>query len=159
MTEAGSLAGLTDLDVEVLKRKRVYRKAWSMELASGESVWVDRLDVQRTYLGWIEGVPGRDAVHREIASAVEFVRKSFHGPAPIVIPPLLFDPESDSPILPPLRFAAQLSSWELVGDEGCGSWMNLVWFAEIDEEKSIKAFVAEALQQVEWKKQAEGFEL
>ena len=37
--------------------------------------------------------------------------------------------------------------------------MNLVWFAEIDDEKSITAFVEEALAQVDWKAQAEGFEL
>jgi len=40
MTDTGSLAGLTDLDIEVLKKKRVYREAWPMELLSGERVWV-----------------------------------------------------------------------------------------------------------------------
>jgi len=37
--------------------------------------------------------------------------------------------------------------------------MNLIWFAEIDDEKSIKDFVREALAQVDWKMQAEGYEI
>ena len=157
MTTYRSLVGLPEHEVKILKRRRVYRKPWPIGLGSGEKVWVDRLDVQRTYLGWIDGVPDRDAMEREIVSALAFVRAHFHGPEPVLLPPVLFDPESDAPILPPLRFAAQVSSWDTPGND-CGTWMNLVWFAEIDDEKSIKAFVEEALAQVDWKSQAEGFE-
>lgn len=77
----------------------------------------------------------------------------------MVIPPVLFDPDSDEPILPPLRFAAQISSWERINEQDDGSWMNLIWFAEIDDGKSIKAFVEEALTQVDWKRQAEGYSI
>jgi len=94
-----------------------------------------------------------------IERARAFVRQHFHGPEPVVIPPLLFDPGSDEPILPPLRFVAQISSWDRINEQGDGSWMNLIWFAEIDDEKSIKAFVEEALRQVDWKTQASGFEI
>ena len=154
MSDSISPVGPADADIRLLKKERVYRNAWTIELTSGETVWVDRLDVERSYLGWIDGVPDRDAMDREVAAALAFVRTHFHGPEPVLLPPILFDPESDAPILPPLRFAAQVRSWSGVD----GSWMNLVWFAEIDDEKSIKAFVEEALAQVDWKTQAEGFE-
>ena len=74
-----------------------------------------------------------------------------------MIPPKLYDATSDSPILPPLRFAARIRSWEPVNVEDEGSWMNLVWFAEIDDNKSIKSFVEEALAQVDWQNQAAGY--
>jgi hypothetical protein len=72
---------------------------------------------------------------------------------------VLVDPDSDTPILPPLRFIAQISSHAEIADGDHGSWMNLIWFAEIDDTKSIKAFVEEALIQVDWEKQATGFEV
>jgi hypothetical protein len=33
----------------------------------------------------------------------------------------------------------------------------LVWFADIDDQKSIKDFVESALQNVDWPKEAEGY--
>ena len=44
-----------------------------------------------------------------------------------------------------------------LNDEGEEAWTTLVGLAEIDEEKSIKAYVAEALRQVDWMKQATEF--
>ena len=76
----------------------------------------------------------------------------------MVIPPVLFDPDSDEPILPPLRFVAQINSRERINEQDDGSWMNLICFAEIVDDKSIKKFVEEALAQVDWKTQAEGFD-
>ena len=61
--------------------------------------------------------------------------------------------------MPPLRFVAQIRSGERIDERDSGSWMNLIWFAEIDDEKSLKAFVEEALRQVDWKTQAEGYEI
>ena len=60
---------------------------------------------------------------------------------PIAFRPIIVDAASDSGVLPPLRFVAQISSGEPIADDDHGSWMNLIWFAEIDDEKSIKAFV------------------
>ena len=139
------------------KKRLIHTPAWQTVLRTGETVWVDRLSVTRNYLGLIQGTPSRGAVRSAIEKACELVQREFRGPAPVVIPPLLFDAESDSPILPPLRFAAQIRSWDLVNPEDEGSWMNLVWFAEIDDDKSVKQFVEEALQQVDWLRQAEGY--
>jgi NAD-dependent SIR2 family protein deacetylase len=144
-------------DLRVLKMRKVYSRAWSIRLGSGESVYVDRIDVERNYLGYIDGLPGRGNDLQAIERARAFAKQTFHGPEPVVIPPVLFDPNGDEPILPPLRFVAQISSYESINAQDDGSWMNLIWFAEIDDEKSLKAFVEEALAQVDWKRQATAF--
>lgn len=141
-----------------LKFGKVYSKAWQVKLPSGSMAWVDKLDVSRTYLSMITGIPPKSKIDDEIRSAVDLVKTTFSGPEPVVIPPKLFDPASDEPILPPLRFAAQIVTFESVG-EGDGSWMNLIWFAEIDDEKPLKAFVEEALAQVDWPTQATRYEI
>ena len=38
-----------------------------------------------------------------------------------------------------------------------GSWLNLVWFADVDNNKTITNFVASALENVDWEKEAEDF--
>lgn len=35
--------------------------------------------------------------------------------------------------------------------------MNLIWFAEIDDDKSMRAFLEEALKQVDWKASSSGY--
>ena len=96
-------------------------------------------------------------VQKAIDKARKFVTANFFGPEPVVLAPKLFDEESDNPIMPPLRFAAQIRCWETTDADSDGSWMNLIWFAEIDDNKSIKDFIAEALEQVDWPTQATGY--
>jgi NAD-dependent SIR2 family protein deacetylase len=148
-------------DLEYIKQsKMLYPAAWQITLACGATVWVERLNVERNYLdNHLDGWPFL-AVHVTgvIESAKEFVRKNFYGLEPVVIPPKLYDATSRTPVLPPLLFVARLASHEAVDDKHTCSSMNLIWFAEIDDDKSIKTFVAEALAQVDWKKQATGYE-
>jgi hypothetical protein len=40
-----------------------------------------------------------------------------------------------------------------------GSWLNLVWFAEIDDKKSINDFVESTLKNVDWDNEAESFHI
>lgn len=141
-----------------IKFGKVYSKAWQVKLPSGWVAWVDRLDVSRTYLGMVTGIPPKSKIDDEIKNAVDLVKRSFHGPDPVIIPPKLYDPVSDEPILPPLRFAAKIVTFEAIGS-GDGSWMNLIWFAEIDDEKSLRAFVEEALAQVDWPRHATDYEI
>jgi NAD-dependent SIR2 family protein deacetylase len=147
-------------DLSSIKNGRMLSDAWQITLLGGVEVWVEQLDVYRNYLDFaLGGMPTASHVTTVIESAREFVRKNLYGPEPVVIPPKLYDATSDSPILPPLRFAARIRSWETVNDEDDGSWMNLIWFAEIDDDKSIKAFVEEALAQVDWKTQATAYSI
>ena len=150
---------MPDSDIKSKKMLKVYSKAFQIELPSGHVAWVDRFDVKRMYLGYIEGLPKDEAIQREIANARKFVAENFFGPEPVILPPKIFDDGSENPILPPLRFAAQISSWEATDPDSDGSWMNLVWFGEIDDEKSIKAFVAEALEGVDWSTQASAYRI
>jgi NAD-dependent SIR2 family protein deacetylase len=142
-----------------IKFSKVYSKAWQITLPSGWTAWVQRLDVRRTYLKMITGVPNRRDADEEINSARTFVRNNFGGPEPVVIPPKLYDATSESPILPPLRFAAQIATSERLTDEDNGSWMNLIWFAEIDDDKTTKAFIEEALKQFDWRANASGYSI
>jgi len=156
----GAIASLNPADhLKRIKFQKTYSKAWQIEMPSGYVAWVDQIDVQRNYLGMITGLAGTPYVNGAIERAKEFVRQHFKGPEPVVIPPKVFDATSDYGVLPPLRFVAQISSGERIDERDSGSWMNLIWFAEIDDEKSIKAFVEEALRQVDWKGQAEGYEI
>ena len=147
-------------DLATLKYQRMSSDAWRIRLRDGTEVWVERIDVQRNYLHCrlSVDVPLANHIPTVIDEARGFVRHEFYGPEPVVVSPKFYDAASATPILPPLRFAAQIVSSEPVGDT-CGSWMNLIWFAEIDDEKSIKAFVEEALAQVDWKGQAAGYEI
>ena len=156
----GAIASTQAWDhLELIKWRKTYSKAWQITMPSGYVAWVDRLDVERNYLGMISGLAGTPYVNGAIRRAQEFVRANYGGPEPVVIPPTVFDATSDYGVLPPLRFVAQISSGEPIADDDHGSWMNLIWFAEIDDEKSIKAFVEEALAQVDWKRQAEGYSI
>jgi len=156
----GAIASTNPVDdLKNIKFRKTYSKAWKIEMPSGYVAWVDQIDVQRNYLGMITGLAGTPYVEGAIERAKQFAQQNFGGPAPLVIPPKLFDATSDYAVLPPLRFVAQICSGERITDQDDGSWMNLIWFAEIDDNKSIKAFVEEALAQVDWKKQAEGYEI
>lgn len=142
-------------DSERLKKfEMVYGRFLKITLASGVVVWVDRIDITRTYRGMTAGLPGRSAVTAEIEVGKALVKNSFHGPEPVIVPPPLYDAESDNPILPALRFVAQISSQEQISQDGEWSWMNLIWFAEIDHEKTLQAYVEEALRHVDWKASA-----
>jgi NAD-dependent SIR2 family protein deacetylase len=159
-TNPGGIISTISMDhLKNIKFSKVYSKAWQITLPSGWTAWVDHLDVRRTYLKMITGVPNRGDAEDEIESARVFVRNNFHGPEPVVIPPKLYDATSVSPILPPLRFAAQIRTFKPLTDEDDGSWMNLIWFAEIDDNKTTKACVEEALKQVDWKASASGYSI
>jgi NAD-dependent SIR2 family protein deacetylase len=142
-----------------IKLSKVYSKACQIRLPSGWGAWINRFEMRRTYLEMIDGLPNRRDVDDEIEAARSFVRTNFGGPEPVVIPPKLYDPESVSPILPPLRFAAQIQTFEPMTDEDDASWMNLIWFGEIDDAKTTKAFVEDALKLIDWKANASGYSI
>jgi hypothetical protein len=148
-------------EISHIKFSKMVAPAFEVSLGCGGKAWVDKLNVQRNYDQFPLDVNLFLASH--VAWAIEevrkFVRTQFQGPEPVVIPPKVFDASSPAPILPQLRFAAQISSKERPTEEDDGSWMNLIWFAEIDDDKSIKRFVEEALAQVDWKRQAEGYSI
>jgi hypothetical protein len=60
-------------------------------------------------------------------------------------------------LLPPLRFMAQVQSNAEINDQDESSWINLVWYADIDDSKTIVDLVRDAVAQVDWQSQASGF--
>ena len=140
------------------KMSRVHTRGWYVELADGTHASVTDIDIAHTYISILDGIPTADFVPSAIDKATAFARKRLPGPEPIVLQPRCFDPGSPHPILPALRFVAQITSWKLLEPTACGSWLNLVWFAEIDDQKPLPAFVSEALKRVDWDRQASSFE-
>lgn len=148
-----------DPDTKAEKMRRVHTRGLRVTLADGGSAWVDQIDVRHVYLGLIDGLPVPSHVTRAVAEGVRFAREQFPGPPPVVLNPAIYEPGSAHPLLPPLRFTAQVVSWRRLDPLACGSWLNLVWFAELDDEKPLTAFVTEALRQVDWSTQATSFDI
>lgn len=145
---------------EELKRdkiKRAYGRPCRVVLKSGETVTVDRFEMVRTYIGLIEGIPPRNHVESRIRQAENYVREHWKRPRTVVIPPNLLGATTDRPVLPTLTMMAQVSCQEPRNSNEDGSWLNFVWFADIDDQKSIKDFVESALENVDWQKEAEGY--
>jgi hypothetical protein len=140
------------------KMRRTHTRGWHLELADGSLAWIDEIDISHTYLGVLDGIPTADYVQTVIDNATAFARKRLPGPEPVVLQPRCFDPGSPHPIMPALRFVAQIASGKLLDPTACGSWLNFVWFAEIDDQKPLTAFVSEALERIDWDQQASSFD-
>ena len=145
---------------EELKRAkfgRVYGKPCRVVLPGGCSATVDRFEMTRTYAGMIEGIPRQPNIEQRISEALTYVNEHWKRPKTVVIPPDILDPKSKTPVLPTLTMMAQLTSLDSCPKGDHGAWLNIVWFADVDDEKTISEFVAEALKHIVWSKQAEGF--
>ena len=144
-------------ELQRTKFRRAYGKPCRIALPDGKTVTVDRFEMTRTYLGLIEGIPRQPYIEKRISKALAYVNEHWKRPKTIVIPPEICDPDSETPVLPTLTMMAQLSSLDSYKEGDDGSWLNIVWFADIDNQKTITEFVTEALQHVNWEEEAEGF--
>lgn len=147
-------------DLGEIKWHRMFPSGWHFRLPTGSDAWIEKLDVALTYELWggDTGLPGRDHCGDPVRAAVAFVQANFGHPDPVVVPPKLFDASSPSPILPAVRFAARVRSWESVNEwDDNGSVMNLIWFADIDDSKSILSYVEDSVRQIDWGKLATGY--
>ena len=145
---------------ENLKRekfRRAHGKPCRIALPDGKTVTIDRFEMIRTYLGLIDGIPRKPYVDKRISEALDYVNEHWKRPRTIVVPPEILDPDSKSPVLPTLTMMAQLSSLDSYKKGEHGSWLNIVWFADIDNQKTITEFVAAAMQHVDWEEEAESF--
>ena len=144
-------------DLKTAKYFRAHAKPCRILLPGGQTVRVDRFEMFLTYIGLIEGIPPKSHVESRIRDAEAYVREHWKRPRIVLSPPEIWDASSDRPVLPTLTMMAQLSCLEPRDENMHGSWLNVVWFTDIDDEKSIKDFVAEALGKVDWGREAEDF--
>ena len=147
-------------DLDDIKWHKMFPSRWRFRLPTGSEAWIEKLDVALTYELWggDTGLPGRDHCGDPVRAAVAFVQSNFGHPDPVVVPPRLFDASSPSPILPAVRFAARVRSCDSVNErDDNGSVMNLIWFAEMDDAKSILSYVEDAVRQIDWRKLATGY--
>ena len=144
-------------EMKQAKYSKVYGHLSQIALPGGQMVRVDRFEMIRTYVGQIDGIPPKSHTQSRINKAEAYVREHWKRPRTVVVPPDILDADSDRPVLPTLTMMAQLSCLE-PGDKSMhGSWLNLVWFADVDNNKTITAFVAEALEKIDWGREAEDF--
>ena len=137
-----------------IKSRKVYAKPFLVTLEDETMIWVERFEMQMTHAGMIEGLPSESHVKRRAEAAEKYVREEWRGRSTKLIQPKVYDARSKQPILPSLTMMAQLRSYERRNDDEDGTWLNLVWFADIDDQKSVTDFVAYALQQIDWKAEA-----
>ena len=139
------------------KHVRAYQRLCVVQRQDGRRDTVERFEILQTYLGLIEGLPRRPQTARQIERVRDHVAANWGGPQPVVLEPDLLDPDSESPILPSATLMAQLYSGAPRNDDEDGSWMNLIWFADLDASLSIPEIVQVALDQVDWERQADSF--
>jgi NAD-dependent SIR2 family protein deacetylase len=153
----GIISTLSSIDLEVNKARKVYGKPCQITLPNGWVVWVDRLEMRRNYSGQLEGTPDKSHIQQDVAAAEQYVRENWYGPKTKVIKPNVYDASSERPVLPSLRFMARIECFEARNKDEDGTWLNLVWFADVDDEKSMKDYVEEALEQIDWEKEADSY--
>jgi len=124
---------------------------------SGQTVSVDRFAMERTYLGLIDGIPWDRNVDKRVQKAKEFVKNNWYGPEAVVIPPDVLGPDSQSPILPSMTLMAQLVCSDPRNTDEHGSWLNLIWSADEVEGQVIEDLVANALEKIDWNREAIGY--
>ncbi len=95
-----------------LKSTLVYRPKMTARLSEGLEVKVLRFHVTAIYAGMLEGLPilrPRAEIH---ANALAWVRKVFGlselSAKPVLVRPVIYDEDSDRPLLPPFLCAASL---------------------------------------------------
>jgi len=147
----------TASDDSLLDRKysQVYGEHWKFRTLQGHWFSVEKLKVEHLYVGMLEGLPSSDDCIRAMERLVEEARNTFPGRLePVVLKPPLMDPNSYNALFPPLAFTASIaSSWCIEGDEDdiFGSFMTLIWFVEIGDERSMTELTKDALTQINWK--------
>jgi hypothetical protein len=137
------------------KYDQVYGKHWKFRTLQGHSFSVEQLQVEHLYAGMLEGLPTSDDCIQAMDRLVEEARNTFPGRLePVVLKPPLMDPNSYNALIPPLAFTASIvSSWCINGDEDdvFGSFMTLIWFVDIGDERPVTELIKEALTQINWR--------
>jgi NAD-dependent SIR2 family protein deacetylase len=144
-----------------LRWRRVHSKPFKFRLPRRRDwAWVERFDVDYLYAGVVDGGPGwtpKD-LDRLVKQDGKLIVERFGGPDGFVLRPRLFDESSrEGGLLPSLRFMAQVRSHAEVSNDAESSWMNLVWYANVDDSRTIVDLVRDALTQVDWQSQASGW--
>jgi NAD-dependent SIR2 family protein deacetylase len=142
-----------------IKASKVYAKPCHVTLSNGWTGSVSRFEMNHVYSGMLEGLPFEGSIDRYVTEAQQYAHENGYGPGTTVIEPTVFDSKSRSPVIPSLRMIATIQCNQSSRADDDGTWLTLIWFAEIDEEKSIKDYVAEAVVQVDWEKEAEGYSI
>ena len=140
-----------------IKASKVYAKPCHVTLSNGWTGSVSQFEMNHVYSGMLEGLPFEGSIDHYVTEAQQYAHENWSGRRSKVIEPTVFDSKSRSPVIPSQRMIATIKCNQSPRADEQGTWLTLIWFAEIDEEKSIKDYVSEAVAQVDWAKEAEGY--
>jgi hypothetical protein len=128
------------------------------DLAGGHRVRVDRFIYDRTYSGFLEGVPngfinGLILDETRTAFGVAPGRRGRH-----LIAPELDHSYPGAELIPPARFAVWLESRTAVtpgAEEGFGSELTVVWFGNVPRPDRMGELIGDAIADLPWDDLAE----
>lgn len=126
-----------------------------IELASGETVWLDAFHTTKTYGGLLEGRPTREINARILESALYTASRLWNALTPHLIPPLE-EERADGLRLPEMiNFALLGSCTPVKASEYGGSTLVVIWFAPEQSDVPLSIIVSEAVRDIPWADLAE----
>ena len=128
-----------------------------IELATGETVKLEALHLERTYLGLLEGWPNAEGNAEILAEAISRMERLWGERRVHVIAPAVRQ-EEGHPLLPELTLFAWLTSPTPVNPEYMGSELVVVWFAPERPGVSLSALISEAVRDLPWASLAMDFD-
>ena len=144
-------------ELGVIKARKVYAKPCHVTLSNGWIGWVSRFEMQSVYAGQIEGLPERSHIQQTISKATDYMRGQWHASRIKVLEPKIYAANTERPLLPQLQLMARIECHERRNEQEDRTWLHLIWFADIDDDKSVRDYVADALTQVNWEQDAESY--
>ena len=120
-----------------------------IELATGETVKLDALHLERTYRGMLEGLPRASDNTRRLAEAVSRMEPLWGERRVHVIPPTTRQ-ESGHTLFPEPTYFAWLTCHTPIDPKYCGSELVVVWFGPEQSRVSLSALVSEAVCDLPW---------
>jgi hypothetical protein len=125
----------------------------SFELDCGRSVYLSRIEYNRTYGGLYAGSPNEKYNN----TLIENARSRTHRPA-FVVPPKIDNSEPEHPTLPPIEMIAEVWCNDPISPEWMGSHLAIIWYREAWENESLREVVQDGIGGVDWDNVAVDFD-
>ncbi|MFC3148359.1 hypothetical protein [Piscinibacterium candidicorallinum] len=127
-------------------------------LQDGTHIEVEELCLSVTYVGLLEGEPDSARTRLEKEDCIDWARRI----EPADLPVTCFGPEwgqAGTTRLPPVRFAAMVTSEQPVDSVHLLSWAKIAWFGTLDATVPIQDVLRRSLSSLAWRKVAKGYDI
>ena len=147
------LTGLLPTSVtQILSKQASDQRLWSVQLNNGVKIRLERLVVDRTYSGLLEGHPDEELNRQLLEDAILAAEQQFNDwPMHVVTPQI---ERSAHPRLPRFRCVGFFESFATKDPEMHASALVVVWF----QNKSILTGIRLPIKDLDWFSRARDFE-